>query len=109
MDYMQIAVTAAITALVSGIVGAVVATLVSMAKDKKRGDDVRDEALREGMRLLLVDKVTYLTQAAVNDGGITLQQRSFIHDLAKSARALGANGETEECDKAVDALPLIHT
>lgn len=108
MDVFTIAVTAAVTSLVSGLVGAVVATLIGMAKDKRRNDTASDQALREGMKLLLVDKVTYLTQAAVSEGQITLQQRSFIHELAKCARALGANGETEECDKAADTLPLIH-
>lgn len=108
MDVLTIGITAAITSLVSGLVGAVVATLIGMAKDKRRTDNASDQAMREGMKLLLVDKVTYLTQAAVDDGQITLQQRSFIHELARSARALGANGETEECDKAVDALPLMH-
>lgn len=108
MDVLTIAVTAAVTSLVSGLVGAIVATLISMAKDKRRNDSASDQAMREGMKLLLVDKVTYLTQSAVDVGEITLQQRSFIHELAKSARALGANGETEECDKAVDALPLTH-
>lgn len=108
MDYSTLAVSAAITSLTSGIVGALVATWVSAIKDKKRGHDARDEAMYEGMKLIVMDKAKYLTQAAVDDGEITISQRSFIKSLVDVAHALGANGEMTACAEEVNKLPTKH-
>ena len=104
MDVIQIAITAAITALVSGLVAAVVSSVVAKGGQLHE----REEAQQEIIKCLAVDKVTYLTQKSVNEGEITIKQRSFIHDLARAARVLGANGETEECDRIVDEIPTKH-
>lgn len=109
MDVAQIVATTAVTALTSGVVGAIVATLVSMAKDKRRGINDGEKAMREGMKLLLMDKVKYLTQQAVNEGEITIEQRAFIVSMADAAHALGANGEMTACANIVAELQTKHS
>lgn len=108
MDVFAIAVTAAVTSLVSGLVGAIVATLIGMAKDKRRSESASDQAMKDGMKLLLMDKVTYLTDAAIADGEITIKQRTFIKSMVDAAHALGANGEMTACADEVDKLPTKH-
>lgn len=108
MDYITLVITTSITALVGAVVGAAVTTIVTMAKDKKRGHDDANEALKDGMKLLLMDKATSITKAAVIDGEITMEDRVKVHNLTNTARALGANGESHECDRLVDELPTKH-
>lgn len=108
MDVLTIAITAAITSLVSGLVGAVVATAIGWAKDKRRRESSSDKAMRDGMKLLLMDKVRFLTDAAIADGDITIQQRTFIKAMVDTAHDLGANGEMTACAEEVDKLPTRH-
>lgn len=108
MDLAQIIATTAITALTSGTVGAVVASAIAFMKDKKKGHDDKDLAIYDGMKLLVMDKAQFLTQAAVDAGEITIYQRAFIKSLVDVAHVLGANGEMTACAEAVDALPLKH-
>lgn len=108
MDVTQIAITAAVTSLVSGLVGAIVATLISMAKDKRRKDTSSDQAMREGMKLLLMDKAKGIVKDAVNDGEITIENRAMVHSLTRVARDLGANGESHELDRLADEIATKH-
>lgn len=105
MDYITLAITAAITSLVGAVVGAVVTTVVTMAKDKKKGHDDTNEALKEGMKLILMDRAESITKEAVKVGLITIENRVKVHDLTRAARALGANGESHELDRIVDSIP----
>ena len=92
MDYFTLAVTAAITSLVSGIVGAVVATLVSMAKDKKRGHDDNNEAMREGMRALLWREIKNIHSEAIANGGMDTEERKHLDSVYKAYHGIGGNG-----------------
>lgn len=108
MDITQIVITTAITAVVSAIVGAVVASVISAIKDKARDHSDADEAMKEGMKLLLMDKANAIVKAAINEGEITIDARVKVHEMTKAARGLGANGESHELDRLADDIPTKH-
>ena len=101
--------TAIVCAIIAAISASVVAPFVTFIISKSKTMSERDQALHNGMCLLLQDKARFLTNQAIKDGEITLAQRTFIHAMVDAAHALGANGEMTQCAEAVDQLTLKET
>lgn len=96
------------TAAISSTVSAIIATLVAILKTKGNQAMDNSKAMQDGMKLLLMDKTKFLTDCAVDEGSITIEQKALITSMVDTAHALGANGTMTACQKAIDALPLKH-
>ena len=105
---METVGAAVVSALISAVIGAVVASIVAAMKSKGHEVNDRAQAMQDGIKLLLMDKTRYLTQRAVDEGEITIQQKTFIHSMVDTAHALGANGEMTACADEIDKLDIKH-
>lgn len=78
-------------------------------KDSKEDEeDAKDEALRQGMALLLADKLQYLGLKFISEGGITLTNRKMLNEMHSVYHTgLHKNGDYDELMKEVNDLPLI--
>lgn len=104
MGYVSLIISTTLTALIGAVVGAVVAVVISATKSKFGKNAAMEECIKHMSVLMLKDQ----TKQANNAGEITIEERASIHAFAKACRKIGANGETEECEHIVDALPIKH-
>ena len=70
-------------------------------KDSKEdSEDAKDAALRQGMKLLLADKLQYLGLKYIEEGEMLNEMHSTYHN------GLGGNGDFDGLMKEVNDLPL---
>lgn len=90
---------------------------ITGAKKRREEDEARKAEEKEAdvawrvtttaaLRLIIMDKVEYLTQCAVDAGCVTMKQRNFILSMVDVAHALGANGEMTACAEIVKEMPI---
>lgn len=84
-----------------------------IAKRRKRKDAVedrtedKDAALKQGMKLLLADKIQYLGLRYIADGEITFTARKMLNEMHSAYHnGLGGNGDFDGLMKEVNELPL---
>lgn len=77
-------------------------------KDSKEDtEDARDAAVRQGMKLLLADKLQYLGLKFIDEGEITFTNRKMLNEMHSAYHnGLGGNGDFDGLMKEVNDLPL---
>ena len=77
-------------------------------KDSKEDtEDARDAAVRQGMKLLLADKLQYLGLKFLDEGEITFTNRKMLNEMHTAYHSgLGGNGDFDGLMKEVNELPL---
>ena len=77
-------------------------------KDSKEdSEDAKDAALRQGMKLLLADKLQYLGLKFLDEGEITFTNRKMLNEMHSAYHnGLGGNGDFDGLMKEVNDLPL---
>lgn len=91
-----------ITAVVVAIIGSGGMTaLVQHLLSKTKPDPMRD-----GVRLLMQDKIEYLGSKYCEAGEITWQQKKYIHACHTAYKAMGGNGDVEEMMHDIDDLKV---
>lgn len=77
-------------------------------KDSKEDtEDARDAAVRQGMKLLLADKLQYLGLKFLDEGEITFTNRKMLNEMHSAYHnGLGGNGDFDGLMKEVNELPL---
>ena len=77
-------------------------------KDSKEDtEDAKDAALRQGMKLLLADKIQYLGLKYIEEGEITFSNRKMLNDMHSTYHnGLDGNGDFDGLMKEVNELPL---
>ena len=77
-------------------------------KDSKEdSEDAKDAALRQGMKLLLADKLQYLGLKYIEEGEITFSNRKMLNEMHSTYHnGLGGNGDFDGLMKEVNDLPL---
>lgn len=80
---------------------------------RKRKDTVEDKiedkdaALKQGMKLLLADKIQYLGLKYIEEGEITFSNRKMLNDMHSTYHnGLGGNGDFDGLMKEVNELPI---
>lgn len=80
---------------------------------RKRKDTVedrtedKDAALKQGMKLLLADKIQYLGLRYIEEGEITFSNRKMLNDMHSTYHnGLGGNGDYDSLMKEVNELPI---
>lgn len=80
---------------------------------RKRKDAVEDKAedkdaaLRQGIKLLLADKMQYLGLKYIEEGEITFSNRKMLNDMHSTYHnGLGGNGNYDGLMKEVNELPI---
>lgn len=80
---------------------------------RKRKDTVadrtedKDAAVRQGMKLLLADKIQYLGLKYIEEGEITFSNRKMLNDMHSTYHnGLGGNGDYDDLMKEVNELPI---
>lgn len=77
-------------------------------KDSKEDtEDAKDAAVRQGMKLLLADKIQYLGLKYIEEGEITFSNRKMLNEMHSTYHnGLGGNGDFDGLMKEVNELPL---
>ena len=74
---------------------------------KEDEEDTRDAAIKQGVKLLLADKLQYLGLKFVNEGEITFTNRKMLNEMHSTYHnGLGGNGDFDGLMKEVNELPL---
>lgn len=104
---------ALISAVSASIIAPVVNAIIGRVKRKSEQEHVDMESLRNEVSMLhtasclmLVDKICYLSKCSIEEGSITARRKDFIHRMADTAHAMGANGEVSIWVQAIDELPM---
>ena len=84
-----------------------------ISERRKRKDVVKDKAedkdaaVRQGMKLLLADKLQYLGLKFIDEGEITFTNRKMLNEMHSAYHnGLGGNGDFDGLMKEVNDLPL---
>ena len=84
-----------------------------ISERRKRKDVVKDKAedkdaaIRQGMKLLLADKLQYLGLKFIDEGEITFTNRKMLNEMHSAYHnGLGGNGDFDGLMKEVNDLPL---
>ena len=65
------------------------------------------DALRDGMKCVLLDRIIHLGQKYIEDGEVDFDDRKRLRDMHTSYHSgLKGNGDADAIMSAVDALPL---
>ena len=100
--------------LLTGACGAAVITLLNNVvmwrlnrkaalEDKS---DAQLKALKEGQRVLLLDRIQYLCRCYIRDKTVDFDDRRRLHKMHDAYHALGGNGDLDTLMEAVDELPV---
>lgn len=90
----------------SGLSAVVVAALNHHWSKKDKEDD-KLAALVTAQKVLMIDRVRYLGQRYINQGGISLADKENLLEMHKAYRALGGNGHLDTIMAEVDELPIL--
>lgn len=66
----------------------------------------KHDPLRDGVRLLLQDKVEYLSIKAIQEGEISFSKLKFIRASYKAYKGMKGNGDLEALMEDVENLPV---
>lgn len=77
-------------------------------KDSKEDtEDAKDAAVRQGIKLLLADKLQYLGLKYIEEGEITFSNRKMLNEMHSTYHnGLDGNGDFDGLMKEVNDLPL---
>ena len=111
--------TAVIIAIVSGLFGgsAVAAFINAIAEgirqkrkrkyDKDDGKDRDNQALKDGLKWVLYDRIRHLGQRYISNGSVDFDDRRILNEMHKSYHdGLGGNGDLDNLMGEVNRLPL---
>lgn len=66
----------------------------------------KPDPMRDGVRLLMQDKIEHLGSKYCEDGDITWQQKKYIHACYTAYKGMGGNGDVEEMMHDIDNLKV---
>ena len=108
-----------IIAVIGGLLGgsAVAALINAIAEgirqrrkhryDKDDGKDKAIEALREGLKWVLYDRIRFVGQHYICDGQVDFDDRRILNEMHNSYHdGLGGNGDLDKLMGEVNRLPL---
>jgi len=110
---------AVIIAIVGGLLGgsAVAALINAIAEgirqrrkrkyDTEDGRDKNEQALKEGLKWVLYDRIRFLGQRYIYNGNVDFDDRKILNEMHKCYHeGLGGNGNLDNLMSEVNKLPL---
>lgn len=101
----------------SGLTALVVALLQRHWAKQDRQEEKENEphcteketlfAVREGLKVLMVDRVRYLGKHYITDNGIQLEDKETLDEMYAAYKKLGGNGHLDTVMKEVGRLPIL--
>lgn len=68
--------------------------------------DRKIDALVDGQKFILLDRIQYLGRAYLRDGRVDFDDRRRLHQMHEAYHALGGNGDLNKLMQEVDELEL---
>lgn len=68
--------------------------------------DKKIDALVDGQKFILLDRIQYLGRAYLRDGEVDFDDRRRLHQMHEAYHALGGNGDLNKLMQEVDELEL---
>lgn len=96
--------TVILAIITSGTLSALISGMFALSSQKKQ----EKNGLREGVRVLLYDRIKYLCKKAIKAGGITSDQLEDILSMHNVYHDLGGNGFLDSLIAQVKSLPIVH-
>lgn len=103
-----------IAVLGGSALSALITQIGSYVSDRRKRKDTiedkaedKDAALKQGMKLLLADKIQYLGLKYIEEGEITFSNRKMLNEMhSVYHNGLGGNGDFGGLMKEVNELPI---
>jgi len=101
---LNFAGTVVLAIITSGTLSAFISGMFALASQRKQARN----GVREGVRVLLYDRIKYLCKKAIKAGGITSDQLEDILSMHKVYHDIGGNGFLDSLIVQIKALPITH-
>ena len=85
----------------SGLTALILAVL-----QRRWAKEDKQDAIVNGLKVLMVDRVRYLANCHIKHGNITLEDKETLEDMHQAYKALGGNGHLATAMAAVEQLPI---
>ena len=106
MTALQIFVTACGASLIT-VIGQIVIKLIDLKEKKKEKKDDSEEAILQGVKILLYDRIKHLAKVYIQRGYITAEELEDIESMHKIYHEnLKGNGFLDKMMDGVHALPI---
>lgn len=66
----------------------------------------KQDAIVNGLKVMMVDRVRYLARCYLKDGEITFEDKENLEDMHRAYKALGGNGHLNTAMAEVERLPV---
>lgn len=96
-----------LTIILGGSIGAGLMNIIQSFIQRKWQKDDKSDAVVEGVKVLLVDRVKYLVKCHMIDGCITLSDKENLIDMHKAYKSLGGNGHLDTAMAELDNIKVI--
>lgn len=81
-------------------------TIITNRQHRKRGDGAMLEAIRNGLKTLMYDRVKHLGRKYIQDGEVSFEDRADLVGMHKDAQNLGVNGKLDSLMQKVLELDI---
>ena len=104
-DVMELETVIALLSVSLGS-GGVAAIVLAMLQRKWTKDD-RVDALVAAQKVLMVDRVRFISRAHIAQGEISLEDKETINEMFSAYKALGGNGHLDTVMGEVEKLKVV--
>lgn len=109
-DTVIVALVAGLAAVIGGLITQLGEGIRQRRKrkyDKTDGKDKDNQALKDGLKWVLYDRIRFLGQKYIADKSVDFDDRRILNEMHKSYHdGLGGNGDLDVLMREVNALPL---
>lgn len=96
----------ALAALINQI-GQIIMAKIKHKQSSESNENSELQALKKGMRYLMLDRISHIGQVYIKDGSITFDDRRILNEMHKIYHNdLGGNGDLDVLMEEVNELPL---
>lgn len=90
----------------AGIGSGIMAIVLAMLQRKWHKEDKQD-AIVNGLKVLMIDRVKYVGACHIKNKGITLDDKEMLKEMHDAYKALGGNGHLDMIMSEVNKLPIV--
>lgn len=95
-----------LTIILGGSIGAGLMNIIQSCIQRKWQKDDKSDAIVDGLKVLLVDRVKYLVKCHIKDGEISLSDKENLKDMHNAYKALGGNGHLDTAMAELDNIKV---
>lgn len=93
----------------SSVVATIVSQVIEAVKERNRRNISNAEeidAIRDGVRCVLMDRLHYLATVYIRDGEVGEWERRHLNEMYETGHELGLNGDLKNIMERFNALPI---